>query len=349
MDKDFRSLCLGRIYGYVFQDPLKDCDGVYQPTDIPVDGARIRLTGPGYLPAPNPREAVTNADGFYQFGDLPSGVYQVEILDPLLDKWVVLGLTLNTGATPRQVPGIVLPRLGEQRVDFGFCIQKLEGYVFQDNPGQDCDGIYQVGSDIPVDGARIRLTGPAGLPAPNPRETTSDANGYYMFPNLVPGDYTVEILSPLPDKWEAINLTLVEDVTARVQNADLPLGDVERIDFGHCIQALSGKVFKQPFGYWDGVWNPSIDTPLAGVLVELTGTAGAALGYTDSTRTDANGDYAFTNVPTGSYEIRLSDSDAQTIAILTGLIDDGQDLLTPTVDVGQSIPDLDFPKCECTQ
>lgn len=349
MDKDFRSLCLGRIYGYVFQDPLKDCDGVYQPTDVPVDGARIRLTGPGYLPAPNPREAVTNADGFYQFGDLPSGVYKVEILDPLLDKWVVLGLTLNEAATPREVPGIVLPRLGEQRVDFGFCIQKLEGYVFQDNPKQDCDGVYQPGSDIPVDGARIRLTGPAGLPAPNPRETTSDANGYYMFPNLVPGDYTVEILSPLPDKWEAINLTLVEDVTARAQDAKLPLGDVERIDFGHCIQALSGKVFKQPFPYWDGVWNPGIDTPLEDVLVELTGTAGAALGYTDSTRTDANGDYAFTNVPTGSYEIRLSDSDAQTIAILTGLIDDGQDVLTPTVDVGQSIPDLDFPKCECQQ
>ncbi|MDJ0520993.1 MAG: SdrD B-like domain-containing protein [Planctomycetota bacterium] len=349
MDKDFRSLCLGRIFGYVFQDPLRDCDGIYQPTDVPVDGARIRLTGPGILPAPNPRETVTNADGFYQFGDLPTGVYKVEILDPLLNKWVVLGLTLNEAATPREVPGIVLPRLGEQRVDFGFCIQQLEGYVFQDNPRQDCDGIYQPATDIPVDGARIRLTGPANLPDPNPRETTTDANGFYSFPNLVPGDYTVEILSPLPDKWEAINLTLVEDVTARVQDANLPLGEVERRDFGHCTQALSGKVFKQPFGYWDGVWNPDIDTPLEGILVELTGTSGNALNYTDSTRTNADGDYFFVNVPTGSYEIRLSDSDAQTIAILSGLIDDGQDVLTPTVDVGDRIPDLDFPKCECEQ
>jgi hypothetical protein len=96
------------------------------------------------------------------------------------------------------VPNITLdPKENDPTIDAGFLLPaELGDLVWVDV--QDLNGIFledgqqQLPPELPVEGAKLILTGTDGLGRPVMQMLTSDANGNYLFEDLWPGDYCVE-------------------------------------------------------------------------------------------------------------------------------------------------------------
>jgi hypothetical protein len=202
-----------RDVGYTQSDPLDigiisgfvycDCDntGTMTPGDPPVPGATIRLTGINDQGQPVERTTLTNASGFYQFTDLPIGVYTIRETQPagFLDGRDNLG-TVNgvpTGTAGNDVfSNIVLPE-GAVGVNYNFgelipvC---LSGTVYVDTNN---NGVVDP-KEILIPGVVMTLSGVNDLGDPVFIQTTTDANGVYQFCNQRFGTYTITQTQP-PD------------------------------------------------------------------------------------------------------------------------------------------------------
>ncbi len=140
----------------------------------------------------------------------------------------------------------------------------------------------------------------------NGAQTRTDANGFYLFPNLVNGTYTVTVVTTtLP--WTTFSLTKDPDVTANnastvvINNNDGVSTNNSYLDrdFGYdsALNVITGTVFRDDNG--DGV-RGSGEISLAGVTVTLTGTSGA------TTTTDSLGNYSFGSLVNGTYTVTVS-------------------------------------------
>lgn len=325
---DFSYCPAAQIYGKVWID---DCDGVLEPEELEngLAGFPVTLSQGGQVIA----QTVTDFFGNYLFDGLDAGLYTVSVngqdfadLDLSPSTALAVPVNLNVGDAAQ--------------VNFGACrLGRIFGYVFEDPLG-NCDGVFGEG-DTPLEGVRVTLTGtPLGAVE---LETFTDGNGFYEFTGLEAGDYTVTVHTPTPN---VRNLTLA---TAGVVEVVLPAGGERRVDFGYCTQQVCGKVWREPSENCDGAFDPNGDTPLAGIWVEILGVAGAATGFASETQTNALGEYCFTEIPTGSYEIRVSGR-VENEPLLVDLEPREPTLRTPAVQVGQVVPDQDFVYCEpCVQ
>lgn len=102
--------------------------------------------------------------------------------------------------------------------------------------------------------------------------------------------------------------------TAGTYNNSLPVGALQT-NFGSNEQPanaalklstlgyISGKVFRDRLSPLNGVFSPGVDTPIAGVEIQLRSgpTVGGALLFT--TNTDASGNYLFSDLPAGTYSV----------------------------------------------
>ncbi len=187
------------------------------------------------------------------------------------------------------------------------------------------NGVQDAG-ELPVPGVTVNLLNPDGtaavLPGGAPVTTTTDANGFYAFTNLLAGvTYQVQFVKPAntiftsqdgagvssndpatdgtdSDANEATGLVTVVAPITGTNSATTP--DNPSIDAG-----LVKLVSVGDYVWWDtnldGVQgDPTIEKPVAGVTVRLLDAAGnpAVLpgGAPVTTVTDANGYYAFTNL-----------------------------------------------------
>ncbi len=62
------------------------------------------------------------------------------------------------------------------------------------------NGIYEPGTDVPIENVSITLTGTNDLGNPVNLSTTTNASGFYEFTNLRPGSYTITETQPR-DCW----------------------------------------------------------------------------------------------------------------------------------------------------
>ena len=123
-------------------------------------------------------------------------------------------------------------------------------------------------------GVTVRLSGMADA------STQTDANGLYTFTQLRAGSYKVELSDFAADV----------DFPTTSRNVTVGVGGAETISFdGTYVRTASiiGSVTVERAG-------------LGGVTVRLSGMA------KDSTQTDANGQYAFTQLRAGSYKVELA-------------------------------------------
>lgn len=198
------------------------------------------------------------------------------------------------------------PGENNHNFDFGFVeLGAISGTITADTDG---DGV----GNTPIANVVLELLDSSGNPVldsnGNAITVTTDANGDFLFDNVVPGDYTVVERQPAgyadvseaeggadgdhPDNGVLNSI----DVTVEAGETDAGNDFVEE-QFG----AISGNVIADT----DGDSVP--DTPLAGVVLELLDNAGNpvldASGNPITTTTDANGDYLFSDVLPGDYQI----------------------------------------------
>jgi protocatechuate 3,4-dioxygenase beta subunit len=175
---------------------------------------------------------------------------------------------------------------------------QISGHVWFD---ANNDGVRDP-SETLIPGVTISLDGANGT-----QTTTTDANGFYSFTDLMPGTYTIRETQPdgyLDGKDSAGTLggNAVNDPSEdQIQNITLQSGDSsENNDFGELqASSLEGHV------YFDANNNGAFDageTPIANTTVTLT-------GFDDngpvnlSVQTDATGEFKFDNLRPGTYAI----------------------------------------------
>jgi N-acetylneuraminic acid mutarotase len=124
--------------------------------------------------------------------------------------------------------------------------------------------------------------------------TMSDANGNYTFSNLAPGSYSV--MQDAVTGWARSTPTTLPDVVT------VTSGNTTTVNFGEHQAGIFGKVFYDANN--NGVFDAG-DTALAswGVFIDVNDNGVYDPGTDIRVNTDANGDFAFVNLPPGTYHI----------------------------------------------
>ncbi|MEM9848565.1 MAG: SdrD B-like domain-containing protein, partial [Bacteroidota bacterium] len=369
LDQDFGytgndALTLGSIGNLVWEDT--DADGIKDAdeegfADVTLDLYRD-INGNGRLDAGEPLFASTTTDmnGAYLFDQLPLGAYIVDVTD---DAGVLAGYfhstspnqdaNTNMGNDPMDnskddafavTIGSSIPN--NLNVDFGYYKDPaaLGNFVWNDLNG---NGLQDVG-EPGIEGVDVTLE----ITYPNGDMTTviatTDANGFYEFPNLLldedyngqGADQPVHIISvetPVQDENNEVlegfvptnadvgmnDLIDSDDINGvlglpvqgnenTAANADPALEDpVASYDFGFSqleLVGIGGTLFDdrgQGGGKFnDGAQNGT-EPGLPGVLVVLLDSNGNEV---DRTVTDADGNYLFTGLTPGNYQVQVPSS-----------------------------------------
>lgn len=264
---------------------------------------------------------VTDGDGAYGFDGLAAGAYLVVVQAP---AGYLPSYDLDGIGTPSQV--LVVLAVDEVRddLDFGYTGGRLGDRIWSD---VNADGIQDVG-EPGIAGATVALSTGA--------TTTTDANGYYSFPDLPAGTYTVTVT--VPSGWVP-TYDLDGVGTPGTAVVTLAAGSVtDTVDFGYQERTASvgDRVWRDDDG--DGVQD-SGEPGLAGVTVALRDSTGATV--LASAVSDANGYFEFENLAAGTYvvtavqpasHVPTYDADGLTVPNLAEV----------TLAVGEALNDVDF-------
>lgn len=163
-------------------------------------------------------------------------------------------------------------------------VYSISGFTFVDSNG---NGLFDSGeatlSDIPVtlDGS----------------QTVNTASGYYEFPGLYAGNYTVAV--PHLISSNGVDYVLVTSQSLPVSITNSNISDV---NFGYVpVYDITGTVFVD--SNRSGIIDNGETSVLAGVTVTLTDGSGNVIAQTT---TDANGYYAFENLFVGTYKVSVA-------------------------------------------
>ncbi|EIJ43114.1 putative collagen-binding protein, partial [Beggiatoa alba B18LD] len=293
----------GRIGDTVWNDT--DGDGVQDPTETGVAGVTVKLTNAGAddifgTPDDTVLTTTTDSNGHYQFVNLDGGLYQVSIVPP----------TGTTITTPSRLNSFTLAD-GQQidTVDIGL-IQPTGTATIGDTVWSDTDGDgVQDTGETGVAGIVVTLQGAGkdgvfGTADDTLTNTTTDSNGHYQFTHVDAGSYQVSITPPNGTALTTPNSLNPFSITTG-QNIDT-------IDFGLYkptgTSSVGDTVWNDTDG--DGVQDPT-ETGVAGIVVTLRGAGNdGVLGTADdlvmSTTTNSAGQYLFSNLTAGSYQVTIT-------------------------------------------
>ena len=167
------------------------------------------------------------------------------------------------------------------------------------------NGVYDAGEEL--EGVRVTLTPPAGIDLGNGPgaaiETTTDAQGNYLFENLYEGNgYVVAVdTTTLPAVLQVAGTNTIDPDGGNDSTSTVNLGpdeDNPDQDFGYFVPASVGsRVWNDADG--NGIQDAG-ETGRAGVNVTLYDSAGNQVA---TTTTDGNGDYSFTGLVIGDYYV----------------------------------------------
>jgi len=195
--------------------------------------------------------------------------------------------------------------------------------------------------DINGDGLRAGEPGLANVlvTLSNGAQTRTNASGYYNFPGLIDGTYTVTVdTATLP--WNSFSQTADPDgtfnhaSTVTINNNDGISTNNNYLDrdFGYDsnLNIINGIVFQDNDG--DGIQDPG-ENFLPGITVTLSGTSSA------TTTTDSSGFYNFGSLNNGTYTVTVSQpastvqtldrdgvfNNATTVSVSNGQLSTGND------------------------
>ena len=292
LQADFGYVQGGSIGDRVWYD--EDNDGVQDSGEVGINGVTVKLyTGTcAQHTEPPLRVTTTSGDGDYLFSAVPAGDYCVVVDEDTLPSPGYVSTTLNN-------PLDVSLSIGQDylEADFGYVVGGAIGdFVWYDADG---DGIQDVG-EPGIPNVRVELYKGATKVA----STVTDADGGYLFTNLVPGNYTVDVADaanpngPLDGMVHTLGAQSQPDPTNVIS---LGAGQVYKdADFGYRRVPGGGKAVIGDTVWYDdngdGVQQPG-EPGIPGIEVCATDAGGEVQGCAT---TDSNGHYLL-EVPAGSY------------------------------------------------
>jgi len=298
------ALPLGQIGDAVFTDA--NGNGLFDANESGIAGINVQLCGDLDDNDGTPetcRVETTNANGGYLFGDgfLADGVtadpsdtglpgttgtedYTVTILNPPAGA-------ANTadpdGLTP-SVAQLTLPSgISNTDQDFGYVVlSSIAGSVWLD---EDLDGILDI-EETGITGVQVRLIREGVVVA----TTVADANGDYGFPDVVPGEYTVDVVDGSGTPLENLQNTAGPNGIDPRPLTVPPGTEIEDVDFGYIPNTNTGAIGDRVWfdADQDGIQDPG-EAGIEGVILNLLDSTGATVA---TATTNANGDYLFTDV-----------------------------------------------------
>ncbi|MGS4153379.1 SdrD B-like domain-containing protein [Staphylococcus pseudintermedius] len=176
--------------------------------------------------------------------------------------------------------------------------------------------------------------------------TTSDANGHYQFTNVQKGKYIVEFTTP--EGYEATSKHTTANSDGLIANIDVTQDDMS-IDAGFFpLENWNPQPKDETYTIGDFVWRDEDhngvqndgEHGLEGVLVTLKTADGVVLNTTTS---DANGHYQFTNVQKGKYIVEFTTPEGYeaTSKHTTANTEKDSDGLIANIDVTQDDMSID--------
>ena len=318
--------------GYTIAGKLyNDADASFNSSDseAPYAGVTVALLKKDGTPVldkdGNPMTAVTDAAGKYSFSGLPLGEYTVSVVDPTSGPLTGTKPTeAYTGRYKTTADVTIAEATGSViDVNFGFVKPASVGdYTWMDvnrDGLQDADEPALPGVTVTLtraDGSAV--TDASGNPV---AAVTTDANGKYVFENLLPGDYKVSFQAPAG--YEATTSEAGDDRAADSNGASasvtLAQGQTDdTIDFGAVGTGVIGDQLFVDVNQNGGNAPDAGDKVLPGVKVTLTWTGPGGITRTYETTTDAEGKYKFENLLPGEYKVSV---DPETLLKAEPLLD----------------------------
>jgi len=288
----------GMIGDFVWQDT--NANGIQNAGEPGMLGVTVdlyKVGTPGILAT-----RTTGSDGYYSFTELDSGIYYL--------KFTVGGVIWF--ATPKNAAGSTASN--DSNIDTSGLTSNITQLAGDINLSIDA-GYYRkasVGDRIwnDIDGDGVQDADEAGIPDVkvtltfpdnSTRVVLTDANGNYLFDNLIPGNYTISIdAATLPAKYQQTyekDGSLGGSVAVVLSSADT----VTDVDFGYYVKSSIG----------DRIWQDSNangiqdagEPGLSGVTVTLYNDIGTEI---DTTVTDGNGNYLFEDILVGTYTVGIT-------------------------------------------
>ncbi|EGQ2861987.1 YSIRK-type signal peptide-containing protein, partial [Staphylococcus pseudintermedius] len=302
-----------RIGNFVWRD--EDHNDVQNDGEHGLEGVLVTLkTADGVVL----NTTTSDANGHYQFTNVQKGKYIVEFTTPEGYEATSKHTTANTEKDSDGLIANIDVTQDDMSIDAGFFPlenwnpqPKDETYTIGDFVWRDEDhnGVQNDG-EHGLEGVLVTLKTADGVVL---NTTTSDANGHYQFTNVQKGKYIVEFTTP--EGYEATSkhttANTEKDSDGLIANIDVTQDDMS-IDAGFFpLENWNPQPKDETYTIGDFVWRDEDhngvqndgEHGLEGVLVTLKTADGVVLNTTTS---DANGHYQFTNVQKGKYIVEFT-------------------------------------------
>ncbi|MDK4053425.1 Ig-like domain-containing protein [Staphylococcus pseudintermedius] len=339
-----------RIGNFVWRD--EDHNGVQNDGEHGLEGVLVTLkTADGVVL----NTTTSDANGHYQFTNVKKGKYIVEFTTPEGYEATSKHTTANTEKDSDGLIANIDVTQNDMSIDAGFFPlenwnpqPKDETYTIGDFVWRDEDhnGVQNDG-EHGLEGVLVTLKTADGVVL---NTTTSDANGHYQFTNVQKGKYIVEFTTP--EGYEATSkhttANTEKDSDGLIANIDVTQDDMS-IDAGFFpLENWNPQPKDETYTIGDFVWRDEDhngvqndgEHGLEGVLVTLKTADGVVLNTTTS---DANGHYQFTNVQKGKYIVEFTTPEGYeaTSKHTTANTEKDSDGLIANIDVTQDDMSID--------
>lgn len=263
---------LGTIVGTVFEDINRN--GVKDLNEVPLANVTIRL----FRNNQQVGQTTTNADGLYSFTGLNDGAYTVLETDP----------PGYTSVTPNSRFGQIVGGSG-LIINFGdLPLGTVSGFVYRDTN----INFVRDNFDLGLANVAVRLERQNGQVV---QQTTTDANGFYRFFNVLPGVYRIRELNPAG--FFSTTPDLVQIALNAAGAAVVNFGDIQP-------GTLAGTVWEDR--NLNFLRDPN-EVGLANVTVRIRRWNGAVYQLVNTALTDANGGFAVSGLTPGYYLVEEID------------------------------------------
>ncbi|MDK4077817.1 SpaA isopeptide-forming pilin-related protein [Staphylococcus pseudintermedius] len=339
-----------RIGDFVWRD--EDHNGVQNDGEHGLEGVLVTLkTADGVVL----NTTTSDANGHYQFTNVQKGKYIVEFTTPEGYEPTSKHTTANTEKDSDGLIANIDVTQDDMSIDAGFFPlenwnpqPKDETYTIGDFVWRDEDhnGVQNDG-EHGLEGVLVTLKTADGVVL---NTTTSDANGHYQFTNVQKGKYIVEFTTPEGYEPTSKHTTAntEKDSDGLIANIDVTQDDMS-IDAGFFpLENWNPQPKDETYTIGDFVWRDEDhngvqndgEHGLEGVLVTLKTADGVVLNTTTS---DANGHYQFTNVQKGKYIVEFTTPEGYepTSKHTTANTEKDSDGLIANIDVTQDDMSID--------